>query len=47
MGEVDQINRTIAHELKALIPGASVTMTATACAAMDTPDCVDKNGGLG
>ena len=34
MGEVDRINQTISEEIKALIPGASVTVTATACAAV-------------
>ena len=32
MGEVDLINRTVVRELTALIPGASVTVTATAIA---------------
>jgi cation diffusion facilitator family transporter len=33
MGEVDQINQAIIGELKALIPGAAVMVTAVACAA--------------
>lgn len=32
MGEVDRINQTVVRELTALIPGASVTVTATAIA---------------
>jgi cation diffusion facilitator family transporter len=32
MGEVDRINRTVVRELTALIPGAAVTITATAIA---------------
>jgi cation diffusion facilitator family transporter len=33
MGEVDNINQAITEELKALIPGAAVMVTAVACAA--------------
>jgi divalent metal cation (Fe/Co/Zn/Cd) transporter len=40
MGEVDQINQAITGELKALIPGAQVMITAVACTAIarDAPD---------
>jgi divalent metal cation (Fe/Co/Zn/Cd) transporter len=34
MGEVDKINQAITGELKALIPGAAVMITATACTAV-------------
>ena len=34
IGEVDRINQVIAGELKALIPGAAVTITAVACASV-------------
>jgi cation diffusion facilitator family transporter len=43
MGEVDHINRAIADELKALIPGALVTITATACSPLD-PDVSNRRG---
>ncbi len=42
MGEVDQINQAISGELKALIPGASVMITAVACSAVVGNVCVHE-----